>query len=456
MKTKDGRVDMLSGSLPINLLRFALPVILSGMLQLAFNAADVIVVGRCAGDTALAAVTSASPLMGLLVNAQIGFSMGTNVVVSQALGRRDEDYVERAVHVCILLGILVGAVIGVMGFLLTPTVLRMTQTPPTVVGEATTYLRIYFFGAPAQVLYNFGAAVLHGHGDSRRPMKFLLTGGALNLMLNLVFVLGFDMGVTGVGLATTIAHWTSCLLVLRCLMNEDGAHRLDLSRLRMDSQVLGRVVNIGVPASMQAVLMSLSNVVVQSGVNSFGDVVMAGAGASANIEGFIWIAMNAFYQAGLSFTGNNLGAKQLDRVDKVMIHSTWMAGAVGVIGSGVACLFGEQLLGIYTDSAQAVEAGMLRLLIVTLPYCLYGMADAVLGSVRGMGGAVLPMVSGLACLCGFRLAWMGAVFPKYRTQQVLYTCYPISWVLFLGLNLLCWWIIRKRIRTKAAEERNDP
>ena len=449
MRTKNSRVDMLHGSLPINLLRFALPVILSGVLQLAFNAADVIVVGRCAGDTALAAVTSSSPLMGLLVNAQIGFSMGTNVVVSQALGRRDEDYVERAVHACILLGVIVGVTIGIIGFLITPTVLRLTQTPPTVIAEATTYLRIYFLGAPAQVMYNFGAAVLHGHGDSRRPMKFLLVSGVLNLLLNLVFVLGLDMGVAGVGWATAIAHWLSCLLVLRCLMSEDGCHRLDLLRLRMDAQVLSEVVKNGVPASMQAVLMSLSNVVVQSGINSFGDVVMAGSGASGNIEGFIWIAMNAFYQAGLSFTGNNLGAGRLDRVDRVMVHSTWMAGAVGIFGGAIAYLFGRQLLGIYTDSAQAVEYGMLRMMIVVLPYCLYGMADAVQGSIRGMGGAVLPMISGLVFLCGFRLAWMGTVFPQYRTLPVLYTCYPISWVLFLSVNLLCWWIIRGRVRAKA-------
>jgi len=444
---------MLQGSLPVNLLRFAIPVALSGVLQLAFNAADVIVVGRCAGDTALAAVTSSGPLMSLLVNAFVGFSMGTNVLVSQALGRRDEVYVERVVHACVLLGILLGVATGAVGLLLSPALLRVMDTPDTVIGEATLYLRIYFLGAPAQIVYNFGAAVLHGNGDTRRPMNFLIACGVINLLLNLLFVLGFGMGVAGVGWATSISHWLSCVLVLRCLMGESGCHRLDLQRLRMDGQVLRRVLSIGVPASLQAVLISMSNVVIQSGVNSFGDVVMAGAGASGNIEGFIWIAMNAFCQAALSFTGNNLGAKRLDRVDKVMVHCIWMAGAVGLLGGGTAYLFGRQLLGLYTGSAQAVEYGVRRMLITCLPYFLYGMSDAVLGSMRGMGWSVLPMISSLLCLCGFRLVWMITVFRQYHTQPVLYLCYPISWVLFLTVNLLCWWFIRSRVRAKVELER---
>lgn len=456
MKTKNERVDMLQGSLPVNLLRFAIPVLLSGVLQLAFNAADVIVVGRCAGDAALAAVTSSSPLINLLINTFIGFSMGTNVVVAQALGRKDEEYVERAVHACVLLGILLGMVVGAVGFFSTKALLRFMDTPETVMGEAVVYLRIYFLGVPALTVYNFGAAVLRGSGDSRRPMNFLIAGGVVNVLLNLLFVIGFDMGVAGVAWATAIANCLSCLLVIRCMMGENDCRHLDLRRLRMDRQVLGQVVRIGIPASLQTVLMSVSNVVTQSGINSFGDVVMAGSGASGNIEGFVWTAMNAFYQACLSFTGSNLGAKQLDRVDKVMAHCMWMAGAVGLIVGGGACLFGKQLLGIYTGSAQAVEHGLLRMYIICLPYFLYGVADVVLGSMRGMGRSVPPTISCLACLCAFRLVWMETVFRQYPTQPVLYLCYPISWGMVLAVNLLCWWIIRKRIRTKAAEERNDP
>jgi len=454
MGIKGKRVDMLQGSLPVNLLRFAIPVMLSGLLQLAFNAADVIVVGRYAGDAALAAVTSSSPLINLLINTFIGFSMGTNVVVAQALGRRDEDHVERAVHACVLLGILLGVTVGAVGFISATALLRFMDTPETVVGEAVVYLRIYFLGVPALTVYNFGAAVLRGSGDTRRPMNFLLVSGVVNVLLNLLFVIGFNMGVAGVAWATTAANCLACLLVIRCMTGENDCRHLDLRRLRMDRQVLGQVVRIGVPASLQSVLMSVSNVVTQSGINSFGEVVMAGSGASGNIEGFVWTAMNSFYQACLTFTGSNLGAKQLDRVDKVMAHCMWMAGAVGMIAGGGACLFGKQLLGIYTGSVQAVEYGLLRMYMICLPYFLYGMADAVLGSMRGMGWSVPPTISCLACLCAFHLVWMETVFRQNPTQPMLYMCYPISWGLVLAVNLLCWCFVRSRVRAKTEAERS--
>lgn len=455
MNLKRNPVTITEGPLPINILRFAVPVILSGLLQLTFNAADIIVVGRCSGDTALAAVTSSAPLINLLVNAFVGLSMGTNVVVAQALGRRDEDYVERAVQACVLLGILVGLGIGVVGFFTAPVLLRLMGTPDTVMGEAALYLRIYFLGVPAMTVYNFASAVLRGSGDTRRPMNILILCGAINLVLNLLFVLGFGMGVDGVAWATTAANALSCVLVMRCLAEESDCRHLELRRLRMDGEVLGEVVRIGLPASMQAVLMAMSNVVIQSSVNSFGDVVMAGSGASGNIEGFVWTAMNAFYQACLTFTGSNLGAKRLDRVDKVMVHCMWMAGATGLLLGGVTCLFGKPLLGIYTDSAQAVGHGMVRMLYVCLPYFLLGMADVVMGSMRGMGWSVPPMITVLLCTSVFRLVWIGTVFRQYHTEPVLYACYPISWVLLLVLHLLCWWFVRNRVRAKVEFERNE-
>lgn len=452
MRTKSNGVDMLQGPLPINLLRFALPVMLSGLLQLAFNATDVIVVGRCAGDTALAAVTSSSPLINMLINAFTGFAMGTNVVVAQALGRRDEKYVERAVHACVLLGVLLGVLIGGIGFVFAPALLRFMDTPDTVFHEAVVYLRIYFLGVPAMTTYNFGAAVLRASGDTRRPMNFLIVSGVVNLLLNLLFVVGFDMGVAGVAWGTFAANALSCLLVLRCLMRENDCRHLELSQLHMDGEILGQVLRIGTPASLQAVLMAMSAVVVQSGINSFGDVVMAGSGASGNIEGFVWTAMFSFYQACLTFTGSNLGAKQMERVDQVMGHCLWMVAAVGLLTGGATCLFGRPLLGLYTESAQAVEFGLVRMLIICLPYFLYGMSDVVIGSMRGMGWSVPPMISSLICLCIFRLIWMASVFPQHRTQTVLYLCFPISWGLLLAANLLCWWFVRNAVRKKVEFE----
>lgn len=454
MDLKRSPVTMVEGPLPINILRFALPVMLSGLLQLTFNAADIIVVGRCSGDTALAAVTSSAPLINLLINIFVGLSMGTNVVVAQALGRRDETCVERAVHACVLLGILVGMGIGVIGFFGAPIILRLMDTPDSVMGEAVLYLRIYFLGVPVMTVYNFASAVLRGSGDTRRPMNILILCGALNLALNLVFVLGFGMGVEGVAWATTIANVLSCMLALRCLMGEDDCRHLDLRRLRLDWDVLKQVVRIGIPASLQAVLMSVSNVVIQSSINSFGDVVMAGSGASGNIEGFVWTAMNAFCQASITFTGSNLGARQMERMDRVMGHCMWMAGAAGLLLGGTVCLFGEQLLGVYTDSAQAVGHGMIRMLYVCVPYFLLGMGDVVMGSMQGMGWSVPPMITVLMCTSVFRLAWIATVFQQHHTEPVLYACYPISWVLLLTLHLLCWWFVRSRVRVKTELERS--
>ena len=452
MSQRGHSVNILQGSLCTNLLRFALPVMLSGLLQLAFNAADVIVVGRCAGDTALAAVTSTSALINLLINAFVGLSMGTNVVVAQALGRWDEDYVRRAVHTCVLLGTLLGVGIGVVGFFAAPVLLGLMGTPTSVIGEATLYLRIYFLGVPAMTVYNFGAAVLRGSGDTRRPMLFLIVSGALNLVLNLLFVLGLGMGVDGVAWATTIAQLLSCVLVLRCLMGEEDCRHLDLRRLQLDREVLGQVVRIGVPASLQSILLALSNVVIQSSVNSFGDVVMAGAGASSNIDSFVWTAMNSFYQACLTFTGGNLGAGDLRRVDKTMWHCMWMAGASGLILGGAAYVFGRPLLGVYTSSAQAVEHGMIRSLFVCVPYFLLGMADVVMGSMRGMGCSLSPMISSLLCTCALRLAWISTVFRAYHTEPVLYACYPVSWGVLLLANLMCWLLARRRVFRKVQEQ----
>lgn len=455
MNTKRYAVNMTEGPLVRSILQFALPVMLSGLLQLTFNAADVIVVGRCAGDTALAAVTSSSPLINMLLNAFVGLSMGTNVVVARALGRGDEEYVERAVHSSVTLGILCGLVLGTFGFFAAPVILTYMGTPESVIGEAALYLRIYFMGVPFSMTYNLSSAVLRGSGDTRRPMKFLMVSGAVNLALNLVFVLGFGLGVAGVAIATALANGLSCFLVLRCLVGETGPQHLDFGRLGIRGEVLWHVIGIGLPASFQAVLVALSNVVVQSSINSFGDVVMAGSGASANIEGFVWTAMNAFYQACLTFTSRNLGNGRLDRVDKTLGHSLWLVVSVGFAAGGTACLLGPQLLGFYTNSAQAVEYGMTRMFIVCLPYFLLGMSDVLMGSMRGMGHSLPPMIASMLCMCGFRVVWVSTVFRWNPTLTMLCICYPLSWSMLLMIQFLNWLLVRRKVRRQYLKKEGD-
>ncbi len=450
MSADSRRVDMTSGSLVKNILRFALPVMLSGLLQLTFNAADVIVVGRCAGDTALAAVTSSSSLINMLLNIFVGLSLGSNVLIARSLGEQNHDRVVRGVHTSIALGLICGVGIGSVGLIFSPWILRLMGTPDTVMGEAVLYLRIYFLGVPASVLYNFGSSVLRASGDTRRPMRFLMTAGALNVVLNLWFVLGFGWGVAGVAVATTISNLLSCSLVIRCLIRENAPLQLDLHRLMLDRFVLVNVVKIGVPASLQGVLISMSNVVIQTAVNSFGDVVMAGSGASANIEGFVWTAMNAFYQACLSFTGRNLGAGKLRRVDHTALHCMWLAAAAGLLSGGLACLFGPELLGLYTDSAAAVEYGMNRMLLVCLPYFILGMADVLMGSMRGMGMSLPPMINAITFMVGFRILWINTVLRVWHTQTMLYINYPISWIMIFAAHWPCWFYVRRKVHRRQA------
>lgn len=451
-KAKYRNVIMTEGPLSINLLRFALPVMMSGLLQLAFNAADIIVVGKFAGDTALAAVTSTGALVNLLVNLFTGLSMGTNVVVARALGRGDPDYVEHTVHTSVLLGVLVGLGLGAFGYVVAPMLLNVMDTPDSVMEPAALYLRVYFLGVPFSVIYNLSAAVLRGSGDTKRPMYILMMSGVLNVVLNLIFVINFHMGVAGVALATLLANLMSCVRVVQCLMQEEGMLHLDLHRLHLQPQVLGQVIRIGLPASFQAVVMALSNVVIQSSVNSFGDVVMAGAGAAGNIEGFVWVAVNAFYQACLTFTGQNLGAGKLERTDKVLARCLGMVIATGVIFGGGTWLFGPQLLGIYTDSALAIEYGMVRMTYVGLPYFLFGVMDVLVGYMRALGWSVPPMIVSLACLCGLRILWVMFIFPLDPTLPMLYLCYISSWSVATLCHAGCLVFVRARVRKSVLAE----
>ena len=448
MKGKHYELDMCNGPLAGKILTFALPLMASSVLQLLFNAADVIVVGKFAGDTSLAAVTSTTSLINLLVNLFVGLSVGANVAVAHALGSGDVRRTEKTVHTAIFLSMISGVILAVFGFVMARQLLEWMDSPENVIGLSTLYLRIYFIGMPATMVYNFGSAILRADGDTRRPLNFLLVAGIINVVLNLVTVIIFHMDVAGVATATAISQYVSAFLVLRCLMEEMGPLRVDLKQLRMDRKVMERIIQVGLPAGFQGVVFSLSNVVIQSSINSFGDVVMAGSGAGASVEGFVYAAMNAFYQTALTFTSQNYGAGKTDRVDRVLMLCQGYVLITGLVVGNLAYLFGGQLLSIYSSDPAVIQQGLIRMAYICRPYAVCGMMDVMVGALRGLGWSIAPMIVSLLGACGLRLLWVATVFQIYRTPEMLYLSYLVSWAITGGVHVVCFLFIRKKAYAK--------
>lgn len=437
---------MCSGPLWNKILLFALPLMASSMLQLFFNAADIVVVGRFAGTEALAAVGSNTSLINLMINLFVGLSVGTNVVVARDLGAGRDDNVRRSVHTSVTLALLSGVVMMIFGVVMVRQLLVWMSSPTDVIDLATVYLRIYFFGMPANIFYNFGAAILRAQGDTRRPLYYLTTAGVINVALNLFFVVVLNMDVAGVGLATVISQYVSALLVLRCLMREQGPLHLDLKKLRLDWPVVRCILEVGLPAGFQGVLFSLSNVVIQSSLNSFNDpVIVAGSAASANIESFVYVGMNAFYQAAITFVGQNYGAGKTRRVDKVALECIGFVTFTGLVLGNLAYFFGCELAAIYAPGEPDVIAqAVLRLGFIACPYFICGVMDTMVGVLRGIGYSVVPMVVSLVGACGLRLIWVATVFPLFRSPATLYFSYPVTWTITGAAHILFFLLIRKR------------
>lgn len=449
-KEKQGyRIDMVNGPLAGKLLLFALPLMLSSILQLLFNAADVIVVGRFAGKEALAAVGSTSSLINLLVNLFIGFSVGTNVVVARDLGAGRQEDVRRSVHTSITVALGSGLLLLAIGTLLCRQMLELMGSPEDVIDLSTLYLRIYFCGMPANMLYNFGAAILRAQGDTRRPLYFLSVAGVTNVALNLFFVISLKMSVAGVALATIISQYISAGLVVLALMRDKGPLRLELKALCFDKRVVRRILQVGLPAGFQGVVFSISNVVIQSSVNSFGSTVIAGSSASSNIEGFVYASMNAFYQTALTFTSQNYGACQCKRVDRVLLLCMLYSALVGLALGNLAYFFGHPLASIYAPGQEEVIAqAVARLRIICTTYFLCGLMDVPVGTLRGIGYSVVPMIVSLVGACGTRLLWVATVFQFVRTPSMLYLSYPVSWTITALVHYIFFLSIRKHTYAK--------
>ena len=444
-------MDMCSGSLLPKILLYSLPLMLSGILQLLFNAADIVVVGRFAGNDALAAVGSTSSLINLLVNVFMGLSVGTNVMVARFYGAGQKKELEEMVHTAILTSIVSGVILIFVGLALSRPALLLMDTPENVIDQSVLYIRIYFVGMPAMMLYNFGSAVLRAVGDTRRPLYFLMIAGVINVVLNLFFVISLSMGVAGVALATIISQAVSAILVLLCLMRSESDYRVELNKLRIVKDKMLKMIQIGLPAGMQGALFSVSNVLIQSSVNSFGSIAMAGNTAAQNLEGFVYTAMNALHQTCISFTGQNYGAKQYKRMGKILLICQGCVIVVGVLmGTGVY-LAGGALLKLYSPDPEVIQYGMLRLSYICTTYALCGMMDVMVGSLRGMGYSIMPMLVSLTGACLFRIVWIMTIFKAHHSLEILYVSYPISWGLTFAAHLLCFLVVYGRIRRQKAK-----
>lgn len=451
-RSRGYEIDMCNGPLFGKILIFAVPLMLSGMLQLFFNAADIIVVGQFVGHTALAAVGSTGSLINLLVNVFVGLSVGTNVLVARYYGARDAKHLHETVHTSVLTSVLSGAALIVIGLILAEPLLTLMGTPDDVLDQAALYMRIYFVGMPASMLYNFGAAILRAVGDTKRPLYFLFISGIVNVILNLVLVLVFHLGVAGVAIATVTSQVISAVLVALCLIKTDAPYRLELKKLRIHKSKLLEIIKIGLPAGMQGAVFSISNVLIQSSINSFGSTVMAGSTAASNIENFVYTAMNALYQTALSFTGQNVGGGKYKRIGKIMRICVLDVTAIGILLGGGAYLCGSTLLSIYTSDPQVIQYGLERMMFVCLPYFLCGIMDTLVGSLRGMGYSIMPMIVSLTGACVLRIVWIMTIFQMNPTLSTLFLSYPVSWFVTALAHFICYLIVHHRFMKKHAAE----
>lgn len=438
---KKYEMDMCNGPLFSKIIIYTIPLILSGILQLLFNAADMVIAGRYAGSDALAAVGSTSSLINLLVNVFMGLSVGANVLVAHYYGAKREEDLKTTIHTAISLSLICGVFLSFVGVGFASPLLTMMGTPESLVGYAVSYMQIYFIGMPVSLLYNFGAAILRAIGDTKRPLYYLLISGVINVILNMIFVIGFSMDVRGVAFATIISQAVSALLIVRCLMKLEGACRLDIKSLCLNKEKIVRIAKVGLPAGFQGALFSTSNVIIQSSVNSFGATAVAGNTATMNLEGFIYISMNSFHQTAISFTGQNMGARRVDRVKKTLLYCQIGVIVTGFLMGVVGWNFGTPLLGIYSDEAAVIAFGLRRMKIIFLSYFLCGTMDVMVGSLRGMGYSIMPMIVSLLGACGLRILWIMTVFRMTHSPEILYYSYPISWFITTMVHLACFMFV---------------
>ena len=446
-------IDMTSGPLFRNIISYTIPIIFTGILQLLFNAADLIVVGQFCGSISVAAVGATGSITNLIVNLFVGLSVGTGVAVAQALGANDGRKAHRAVHTAIPTALVGGVVLTIVGVTFSETFLIWMDTPEDVLPLSALYMKIYFAGIIFMMIYNFCASILRAAGDTKSPLIFLTLAGIVNVVLNVIFIVVFHLNVAGVALATTISQGISAFLVVLALVKRSDACQLHFSQLKFYKDEFLQILKIGLPAGIQGSLFSISNVIIQSSINSFGAVVMSGNAAALNIEGFVYVVLNAFHQTTINFTGQNVGANKYRRAKKVFIICLCCVLVIGIALSTTMYLLGPQLLSIYiTDSPEAIEYGLVRMTCLFIPFCLLGLMDVSGGGLRGMGISLAPMIISVVGVCGFRIGWIYTIFqlPQFHTLEWLYHSYTISWgITFVAQTIAYFVIYNKKKRSIA-------
>ena len=441
---------MCNGTIMDKLISFSIPLMLSGILQLMFNAVDIVVVGRFSGSQALAAVGSTTALINVFTNLFIGISLGANVLAARYYAAGKTKEMSETVHTAIALALVSGVAMAVIGVVFARGALEIMGTPDDVIAKSTLYMRIYCCGMPFFMMYNYGAAILRAVGDTKRPLIFLIVSGVINAVLNLFLVIAFHLDVAGVGIATVISQLVSCILVLRCLHHTESSYQLHLAKLRIRSVYLKQIFEVGVPAGIQSTVINISNAMLQSSVNSFGSIAMAGYTASNNIFGFLYVSVNSFTQACMSFTSQNYGVKKLKRMDRVLIDCMILSVVVTLILGSSVYIFGPELLHIYSNQADVIKYGMEIFSYTTVTYFLCGLMDLFPGALRGMGYSTVPMILSIIGTVGVRIIWIYGLFPSHRSLTFLFLSYPVSWIATIIMQVICFWFVRKKIHRTMA------
>ena len=434
---------MCNGTIMDKLISFSLPLMLSSILQLMFNAVDIIVVGRFSGSQALAAVGSTTALINIFTNLFIGISLGVNVLAARYFAAGRDKEMSEAVHTAVTLALLSGIAMAFVGAGASGFALGLMDTPADVIDQSVTYMRIYFMGMPFFMLYNYGAAVLRAVGDTKRPLVFLIIAGLANVVLDLLLVIVIPLGVAGVAVGTVASQMISSILVLRCLYKSEGSYQLRFSKLTMKWSYLKLIFQVGVPAGIQSTVINISNALLQSSVNSFGSTAMAGYTAANNILGFLYVAVNAVTQACMSFTSQNYSVGKQKRMDRVLMDCMVLSVVVSVVLGVGAYIFGSQVLRIYTADTDVIRCGLEILSITTVPYFLCGIMDLIPGALRGMGHSAVPMILSVIGTVGIRVLWIYGFFPQHRSLQFLFISYPGSWIATIIMQAVCFYFVRR-------------
>lgn len=458
MATKRQELNMTEGPFLKKIILFLIPLVLTGLLQTLYNAADLVVVGRFRGELALAAVGCTGALTNLIVGLFMGLSVGAGVLVAHAIGANDHERVEKVVHNSVLLSVVLGVIVAVVGFIFAPQLLVLMDTPDTVLASATLYLRIILCGVPASMLYNYCASMVRSMGDTKHPLIFLTISGVVNVVLNLFFVAVFGMGVEGVAIATIASQYLSAIMILVFMMRSDTCIRFTPKKLGLDAKIVKKILYIGIPSGIQGCLFSFSNVLIQSSINSFGDIVMAGNAAGANIEGFVYIAMNSVYHAALTFVGQNMGARKYHNIKKITLLCAICVTVIGLVMAGFFFLFREFFVGLYVSGEGVIREAVMnaafrRMSFLMIPYFLCGIMEVLCGTMRGMGKSITAMVISLLGACAFRILWLETVFKIFPQIECVYISYAISWVLTIIAYIVCLTVYYRRLVRPTTEVR---